>query len=232
MLKVMLLGWLSTAISIAYTIINIGEVRPELSGNGQLLKSDDDDILKYAKKKKDGPVELSTMIVAGILALTLYLFGVYINSVIGLPAPIVMLLAAVISKALGIIPKSIEEGGHAIFRFTVTGITVPLLLGVGVAMTPWKNLVAVITNPACLVTIFCTVLTVVVVEFFVGKMLNMNPVESAMVTSCNSGQGGTGDVAILTAGNRLELMPFAQVATRLGGAATVTWAIFLMRMLH
>ena len=50
------------------------------------------------------------------------------------------------------------------------------------------------------------------------------------VTACHSGQGGTGDVAILTAANRMQLRPFAQIATRIGGAFTVTVLIVLARI--
>jgi Na+/citrate or Na+/malate symporter len=61
--------------------------------------------------------------------------------------------------------------------------------------------------------------------FIVGRWVNLYPIEAAIVNACHSGQGGTGDVAILTAANRMELMPFAQIATRIGGAITVTIAI-------
>lgn len=223
-----------TAIIYAGILKRIGEKYPQFSGNGSLLKSGDDDILEAAKEgnkaKEEIKIDLAKMAATGVLAFGLYLFGVYINSAIGLPAPIVMLLSVVIAKAAGAIPSSIEQGGFALFKFITTAVTVPLLLGVGIANTPWENLVAVITNPKYLIVIVCTVTTVVVTGWFVGRALNMNPVEAAMVTSCNSGQGGTGDIAILTSGDRLELLPFAQVATRLGGAATVTIAIALLRM--
>jgi Na+/citrate or Na+/malate symporter len=64
--------------------------------------------------------------------------------------------------------------------------------------------------------------------FFVGRWMNMYPIDTAIVTACHSGQGGTGDVAILTAANRMVLMPFAQIATRIGGAITVTLALIAM----
>ena len=226
-----------TAIVLSGMLKHIGEKYPQYSGNGTLLKlGGDDEILKLAqegnKANADIKIDLAQMAVTGIFAFTLYLGGVYVNSVIGLPAPIVMLLAVVIAKTLGAIPSSIEKGGYALFKFIVTAVTVPLLLGIGVAKTPWQNLVAVLINPRYLIVIVCTVVTVVIVGWFVGKVMKMNPVEAAMVTACHSGQGGTGDVAILTAGNRLGLMPFAQVATRLGGAAMVTIAIAILRMIH
>jgi malate:Na+ symporter len=40
--------------------------------------------------------------------------------------------------------------------------------------------------------------------------------------------GGAGDVAILTASDRMQLMPFAQVATRIGGGIMIIVALFLV----
>ena len=65
----------------------------------------------------------------------------------------------------------------------------------------------------------------------VGYWLNMYPIETAIINACHSGQGGTGDVAILTAANRMQLMPFAQIATRIGGAITVTLVLILLSRL-
>ena len=53
-------------------------------------------------------------------------------------------------------------------------------------------------------------------------------VDTAIVNATHSGLGGTGDVMILTAAERMELMPFAQVATRMGGAITVTLALLAL----
>ena len=107
-------------------------------------------------------------------------------------------------------------------------MTYPLLFAIGVSMTPWDKLVAAFTL-ANLVTIGSTVVTLMGTGFLVGRRLGMYPIETAIVNACHSGQGGTGDVAILTAANRMALMPFAQIATRIGGALTVTGTLVVMR---
>jgi malate:Na+ symporter len=101
------------------------------------------------------------------------------------------------------------------------------MFAIAVTSTPWKDLIAAF-HFAQLVTIAATVITLTVVGFVVARFFSINPIEGAIVNACHSGLGGTGDVAILTAAERLGLMPFAQIATRIGGGITVMIALFAM----
>ena len=98
-------------------------------------------------------------------------------------------------------------------------------------MTPWASVMQAL-HPANLVIITVVVLTLTMTGFFVGRWLGLFPIEAALVNACHTGSGGTGDVAILTAAERLELMPFAQIATRIGGAVTVTLTLLILRLLE
>jgi hypothetical protein len=113
---------------------------------------------------------------------------------------------------------------------TNVAVTYPLLFAIGVSMTPWDKLIAAFNLPN-LITIISTVATLMATGGLIGRWLNMYPIEVAIVNACHSGQGGTGDVAILTAANRMQLMPFAQIATRIGGAITVTLVLITLSRL-
>ena len=93
-----------------------------------------------------------------------------------------------------------------------------------------KDVVGMLTWQYFLVVI-SVVFTVIATGFIVSRFMNMYPIEAAIVSACQSGMGGTGDVAILSTADRMNLMPFAQVATRLGGAITVISMTALLRLL-
>ena len=127
-------------------------------------------------------------------------------------------------------PNKMEQGAHQLYKFISTSLTWPLMVGLGMLYIPLEEVVKIV-SPAYIVICASVVITMISSGFFVGKLMKMYPVDAAIVTGCHSGLGGTGDVAILSASKRMSLMPFAQVATRLGGVSTVIAATFLMKLL-
>jgi malate:Na+ symporter len=208
----------------------LGERRPEFSGQGLLVKTGHDAAL-IAAMNTERPVEFPLMGAGMLIACCFFLFGSLVSLVVGIPGAVLMILSAAIVKFLRLIPERMELGTYQYYRFIAANLTWPLLVGIGVVLTPWDAVVAAV-SPAYIGICVSTVLAIVTTGFFVGKLLNMYPVEAALVTACHSGLGGTGDVAILSAASRMELMPFAQISTRLGGASTVIIAVVLLRIFH
>jgi malate:Na+ symporter len=215
-----------TAILFAGTLNFIGKRYPHLTGEGRLQPGEHDD-MQPAQEQITGNMDVSTIAAAGIVAVSLYLVGVMCHSLFGLPAPVAMLFIAVLVKLTSAISPRLQQGAFVVYKFFSTAVTYPLLFAIGVALTPWDKLVAAFNLPN-LVTIVGTVSTLMGTGFVVARLLNMYPIDVAIVNACHSGQGGTGDVAILTAANRMQLMPFAQIATRIGGAITVTVVLIIL----
>ncbi|GMB01129.1 2-hydroxycarboxylate transporter family protein [Pelosinus sp. IPA-1] len=217
------------AIMLAGYLKKLGERKPHLTGNGMLVKTGDDALLKAAQEGNNKPVEFPLMGAGLLLACSFFIFGQIANVFISIPAAIIMIFSAAIVKALNIMPAKMEQGAYHMYKFVAASLTWALMVGLGVLYTPWGDVVAALT-PAYVLTVAATVIAMIASGFYIGKVMNMYPVESAIVTACHSGLGGTGDVAILSASNRMEMMPFAQVATRLGGASMVVIAAILLRM--
>ncbi|HZC56125.1 MAG TPA: 2-hydroxycarboxylate transporter family protein [Xanthobacteraceae bacterium] len=215
-----------TAILLAGTLNYVGKKYPHLTGEGRLQPGEHDE-LEFEEDNDEAHVDVATIGAAVVTAVTLYLIGALTQRLFGFPAPVAMLIIAVMLKLARAVSPSLQLGSFHVYKFFSTAVTYPLLFAIGVALTPWDKLVAAFTVPY-LITIVSTVVSIIATGFFVGGWLKMYPIDTAIVTACHSGQGGTGDVAILTAGNRMQLMPFAQIATRIGGAVTVTAVLIIL----
>ena len=216
---------------IAGALNFVGKRFPHLTGDGQLQPGEHDD-MDPKKDEIGGHMDVTHVAAAGALAISLYILGLFLAAIaakskIVLPAALTMLALAVVVKLANAVSPQLQKGAYVVYKFFASAVTYPLLFAIGVALTPWDKLVSAFA-PANLVTIVATVATMVATGFVVGKWVKLYPIEAAIVNSCRCGQGGTGDVAILTASNRMQLMPFAQIATRIGGLGTVSVALYLL----
>ena len=223
-LPMVMLGSL-TAIVISGCLNQLGKRFPHLTGEGQLMPNRRNET--HRETPVEGKMDVTTLASGALLAVLLYMLGMLGQKTIGLPAPVGMLFLAVLLKLVNGVSPRLQEGSQMVYKFFRTAVTYPILFAVGVAITPWQELVNAFTVTNLLV-IISTVTALVATGFLVGKKIGMYPIDVAIVSCCQSGQGGTGDVAILTSGNRMNLMPFAQIATRIGGAINVSLGLLFL----
>jgi Na+/citrate or Na+/malate symporter len=221
-LPAVMLGSLS-AIVFSGILNRLGKAFPSLTGEGKLSIGEKDEVIP----ENDHLTKPQPVVVLGaatVLIATMYLCGQLAQTLWHWPGPVVMLALTVLLKFGQLVSPSLERGAFAVYQFFRVGVTYPLLFAIGVAMTPWEDLLAAL-HPANIVTIVATVAALMGTGFATARLLNLYPIEVAIVNACHCGQGGTGSIAILTAANRMRLMPFAQIATRTGGAIIVALAL-------
>ncbi|MCY1053016.1 2-hydroxycarboxylate transporter family protein, partial [Mammaliicoccus sciuri] len=193
----------------------------------KLVKSEDGNEVPEEKEKV---IDFSLMGAGLLIACTFFIVGTLGQKFIGVPGPVIMILFATLIKCLKVMPHKMEDGAHNLYKFISTSLTWPLMVGLGMLYIPLEDVVKIVT-PAYVIVCASVVFIMMLSGYFVGKLMKMYPVDAAIVTGCHSGLGGTGDVAILSASKRMALMPFAQVATRIGGVSTVILASLLLKLL-
>ncbi|MCW2271827.1 2-hydroxycarboxylate transporter family protein [Pseudomonas sp. JUb96] len=219
------------AIVFSALLNTAGKRWPQYTGNGVLMKSAASNLEPGSAEAQSYSFDVKHVAAAGMVAVCLYAIGMYAEHAFGLPGPVVMLLLAVLGKVAFVFSPSIEQGAGTVYRFFATAVTYPLLFAIGIVVTPWQKVQDAFNFPTVM-TIVATVATLMTVAFFVGRKVNMHPIDAAIVVGTHSGMGGTGDVAILTASNRMQLMPFAQIATRIGGAITISGALLVLSWMY
>jgi malate:Na+ symporter len=170
------------------------------------------------------------IVLAVALILAYYLVSLLAARLFYLPAPLTVLFLTVLTNVTNLLPMKLRVAIRILYRFLTSIFTYPLLFAVGLLLTPWERLVEGFT-PVHLAVILTAVGSMAAVGFFASRWVGLNSTDGAIVTVTRAAMGGTGDITILSAGNRLEFMPFAQISTRVGGAGTVAAALIALKCL-
>lgn len=212
------------AIILASVLDMIGKKVPSLSGNGQLMKG-----FTYEKTKQKYNVE--KMGVGLLAALTFFAVGTLLGTVLPLHPYAIMIILVAAAKISNIIPQNVVEGASQWYQFVASNWTFALLFGIGVAYTDLNTVLEALTLQY-IFTVFGVVLGAIIGAAILGKLVGFYPIESAITAGlCMANMGGTGDVAVLSASKRMELMPFAQISSRLGGALILLLAGLIIPLL-
>ncbi len=214
------------AIISAALIAKLGESVPAWNGQGKLMD------LGNEKKAAPAALDLINMGAGLLIAMAFFTLGSLISHVFpGVHAYAFMIILVVLCKVFGLVPAHYSECAVQWSQFVTKNLTNALLAGIGIAMLNLKTLAAAL-SPVYLLICLSIVLTVALCAGLLGKLVGFFPVESAITAGlCTNSMGGTGNIAVLSAADRMSLIPFAQMATRLGGAMVLIVSGFLVRLL-
>jgi Na+/citrate or Na+/malate symporter len=226
---------LGNAVSIvmAGLLDKFGKARPSMTGNGSIMRVKGEAVADHSDNKEADPIKDLSIFAIGMAVSGVFLgLGQLIQQFVpSIHAYAWMILLMVVVKMLGILPESIENACALWYQFFVKNFTNVLLAGLGIGLISLKAVIPALT-PIYLVIVIVTVFGSILGAGAIGYFVGFYPVEAAITGGlCMANMGGSGDIATLGAAKRMELMPFAAVSSRLGGALILILGSILLPLL-
>ncbi len=241
-------NWFAFAVSIL-TIANIfailagallnalGKKRPNLTGNGQLLIVNQDSIKEVKEPWEDIKSSQQSFFLGFVFTGIMFLVSGLLSEIWEIYGPAwlqlhklaILVLLAIFLNAVGIVPQQIKAGcKDAQNFFSKFGLWV-LMFAVGTT-TDFQEIINALTVSNVIIALAIVVGAVVSI-MLVSRLFKFYPIEAAITAGlCMANRGGSGDVAVLGAANRMELMSFGQISSRIGGAMVLVLGGILFSM--
>lgn len=217
------------SIVVAGLLDRLGKAKKNLTGNGELMVIEGEQIVEETVKME---IDYKKMGIGLLMSVVFFTWGNILGKFVPDVHPYAwMIISVAVVKSLGILPKYFEESAFQWFQFIMNNLTGVLLVGIGVAYTDLRQVMDAFTIQYLLL-VGVTVFGAALGSGIVGKFVGFFPIESSITAGlCMANMGGTGDVAVLSAANRMKLMPFAQISSRIGGAFMLILASILLKIL-
>lgn len=234
---------IGNAVSIVLAGVLVKAIKnKKINGYGQLLQASAADasemeISPEMQAKRDH-ITVLNLGIGLLVSCSFFTFGYIVADLWSKLVPSVsihayawMIITVAICKIFNLLPEFIEIACYQWFQFVMKNLTTTLLFGIGLC---YLDLNTVISSFSITYLILCllTCSGAFIGAAFIGKLVGFYPVEAGITAGlCMANMGGTGDVAVLSAADRMELMPFAQISSRLGGAIIMILGSLMLSVL-
>ncbi|MCI8743982.1 MAG: 2-hydroxycarboxylate transporter family protein [Lachnospiraceae bacterium] len=222
---------------IAGAILNgIGKMVPKLTG-------DKKSIMRQGDSVKDEKIQLpkptmeemagGILIIGAVYALSRLMASKLLPSIGGIRihAYVYFVLFMVLLNISNIVPLEFRAGIKGLQAFLVGKLGVVAFAAVGVSMLDFGEFISAI-NVDNLIISLAVVLGAIVGTAVAGWFLGFYPIDAAVTAGlCMANRGGSGDVVVLSAADRLELMSYAAISSRVGGGLVLVIAGVVFNML-
>lgn len=217
------------AIITAALLNSLGKVKKDWTGDRFTLLRNQEGMTIVTEEKKQEVPTIAELGAGLLLALSCYAFGRIMGEVVlpgftmgGLEIPIhslaYMIILVVILAATGVVPERVRLATKRLQSFFSTAMTLVIMVGVGIDLDIPELLASLTSMGNILIPLF-VVIGAIVGSALVGWLVGFYPIDSAVTSGlCMANRGGSGDLAVLGSAERMGLMAYAQLSSRLGGA--------------
>lgn len=225
------------AILMAVVMDLIGRAFPKMTGHGELLRVKNKS-LEVESKTPAPAVTVDDIAAAIFICAGFFMLGQLVSkkilpTVFGVAIPnfAYMIIFAALANIFNLIPQNLREACRRCQHFCGNKLVWIQMVGMGISainfstmfsVASWQNVVIVL-----MIVIGCCVGSALF-----GWIVGFFPVESAITAGlCMANMGGAGDLAVLGAAKRMDLMVYAQISSRIGGAMVLLIASILFAFL-